>query len=92
MLFESDKIMFEIYRETEYTGLYRVVYFTELQEHNKESEINRALTGEHFFDGFIKNQGKDDAKGIVESLLVRLNGGERIDPMEVERALGDHLA
>ena len=43
MLFESDKIMFEIYRETEYTGRYRVVYFTELQEHNKESEINRAL-------------------------------------------------
>ena len=64
MLFESDKIMFEIYR---------------------------ALTGEHFFDGFIKNQGKDDAKGIVESILSRLNDGERLDPGEVERALGDHL-
>jgi hypothetical protein len=25
MLFESDKVMFEIYRETEYTGKYRVV-------------------------------------------------------------------
>lgn len=92
MLFESDKIMFEIYRETEYTGRYRVVYFTELQEHNKETEINRALTGEHFYDGFIKNTGKDDAKGIVESILTRLNDGERLDPTEVERALGDHLA
>ena len=42
MLFESDKVMFEIYRETEYTGRYRVVYFTELQDHNKETEINHA--------------------------------------------------
>ena len=49
MLFESDKVMFEIYRETEYTGRYRVVYFTELQDHNKESEINHALSGEHFY-------------------------------------------
>ena len=55
MLFESDKVMFEIYRETEYTGQYRVVYFTELQDHNKETEINHALNGEHYYDGFIKN-------------------------------------
>ena len=29
MLFEADNVMFEIYRETEYTGRYRVVYFTD---------------------------------------------------------------
>jgi hypothetical protein len=92
MLFESDKVMFEIYRETEYSGCYRVVYFTELQDHNKETEINRALSGDHFFDGYLKNQCKDDAKQIIESVLNRLNGGERVDPQEVERALGDHLA
>jgi hypothetical protein len=92
MLFESDKVMFEIYRETEYTGQYRVVYFTELQDHNKESEINHALAGEHYFDGFIKNYGKDEAKEIIASLLIRLNNGERVDPQEVERALGDHMA
>jgi hypothetical protein len=92
MLFESDKVMFEIYRETEYTGKYRVVYFTELQDHNKESEINHALAGEHFFDGFIKNFKKDEAKQIIESLLNRLNNGEPVDPSEVGRALGDHLA
>jgi len=92
MLFESDKVMFEIYRETEYTGQYRVVYFTELSDHNKESEINHALAGEHFFDGFIRNYGKDEAKGIIDSLLLRLNNGEPLDPKEVERALGDHMA
>ena len=92
MLFESDKVMFEIYRETEYTGKYRVVYFTELQDHNRESEINRALAGEHFFDGFIRNNRKDEAKGIIESIVGRLNEGERLDPSEVERALADCAA
>ena len=92
MLFESDKVMFEIYRETEYTGQYRVVYFTELQDHNKETEINHALAGEHFFDGFIKNYRKDEAKEIISSILARLNSGERLDAQEVERELGDHIA
>jgi len=92
MLFESDKVMFEIYRETEYSGRYRVVYFTELQDHNKETEINHALAGEHYFDGFIKNFRKDEAKEIINSILERLNKGERLDPQEVERALGEHMA
>jgi hypothetical protein len=92
MLFESDKVMFEIYRETEYTGKYKVVYFTELGDHNKESEINHALTGEHFFDGFIKNYRKDEAKGIIENILHRLNRGEHVAPDEVERELGEHMA
>lgn len=92
MLFEADKVMFEIYRETEYTGRYKVVYFTELQDHNKETEINHALAGEHFFDGFIKNFRKDEAKEIIDSILSRLNSGEKVDPQEVERALGEHMA
>jgi hypothetical protein len=92
MLFESDKVMFEIYRETEYSGKYRVVYFTELQDHNKETEINHALAGEHFFDGFIKNFRKDEAKEIIQTLLARLNEGEHLDPQDVERALGEHIA
>jgi hypothetical protein len=92
MLFESDKVMFEIYKETEYTGRYRVVYFTELQDHNKETEINHALAGEHFFDGFIKNFRKDEAKEIIASLLERLNNGEPVAAPEIERALGDHMA
>lgn len=91
-MFESDKVMFEIYRETEYTGQYRVVYFTELGDHNKESEINHALAGEHFFDGFIRNYRKEEAKGIIDAILGRLNSGEPVGPDEVERALGEHMA
>jgi hypothetical protein len=92
MAFESDKVMFEIYRETEYTGKYRVVYFTELQDHNKETEINHALAGEHFYDGFLKNYRKEEAKQIIDTLVSRLNSGEKIGPQEVEAALGEHIA
>ena len=45
MPFESDKIMFEVYKEATYSGRYRVVYFTELLDHNKESEIDGGRGG-----------------------------------------------
>jgi hypothetical protein len=67
--FESDKVMFEIYRDPTYSGRYRVVYFTELNDHNRETEFNEALRGEHFFDGFISNYRKDEAKRIITALL-----------------------
>jgi hypothetical protein len=92
MAFEFDKVMFEIYRETGYSGRYRVVYFTELQDHNKETEINRALAGEHFYDGFIKSFGKDTAKDIIDGFVARLNGGEEVEPADLERALAGHIA
>ena len=87
MSLASDKIMFEIYKETAYTGGYRVVYFTELQDHNKESEISHAMAGEHFYDGFIKNYRKEQAKEVINKLLERLNGGEKVSPAEIERQL-----
>ncbi len=88
---ESDKVMFEIYREPDFNRAYRVVYFTELGEHNKEYEINRALSGEHFYDGFIRNYGKDEAKRIIEGLLRRLNEGEELTPADFEAALAGHI-
>ncbi|MGZ4817742.1 MAG: hypothetical protein ACXVZM_10660 [Terriglobales bacterium] len=92
MAMESDKVMFEIYREAAYTGKYRVVYYTELNENNKEWEINRALSGEHFYDGFIKNYRKDEAKDIVDAILKRLNDGEKLTPDDIETALSEHIA
>jgi hypothetical protein len=85
-------VMFEIYREGTYTGKFRVVYYTELTDQNKEWEINRAMAGEHFYDGFIKNWRKDEAKDIIESVIKRLNDGEKLRPEDVETALGQHLA
>lgn len=87
MPFESDKIMFEVYREATYGRKYRVVYFTELQDHNKETEISHAMAGEHFFDGFIRNYRKDLAKEKIENLLGRMNDGETLSPADFEREL-----
>jgi hypothetical protein len=87
MPFESDKIMFEVYKESTYSGKYRVVYFTELQDHKKEAEINRAMAGEHFFDGFIRAYRKDQAKETIEKLLNRLNEGEALTKADFEMEL-----
>lgn len=92
MAFESDKTMFEVYRDLRYGSRYRVVYFTELQDHNKEAEINRAMAGEHFVDGFIRDFRKDDAKSMIDSLLDRMNQGESIPPDQFLSSLGEHLA
>ena len=50
------------------------------------------MAGEHFYDGFIKNYGKDEAKDIIETLLKRMNEGEKLSPGQIEEALGQHLA
>lgn len=92
MAFESDKTMFEVYKDTTWSGQYRVVYFTELQDHNKEAEINRAMSGEHFVDGFLKDYKKDDAKQIIDGLIERLNRGEAVQPEDFLAALSDYLA
>jgi len=91
-MFESDKIMFEIYREAEYGQRYGVVYFTELNEHNKEKEINRAMAGEHFYDGFLKGTSNKSAKAAISEFIERLNSGEPISPEQVEAGLGEYLA
>lgn len=91
MPFESDKIMFEIYKDTTYQGRYRVVYFTELQDHNKEAEINRAMAGDHFYDGFIRAYRREQAKEAVNKLLDRLNNGESVSREDVERELGQFM-
>lgn len=89
---ESQKIMFEIYRESARGGRYRVVYFTELDEHNKEKEINDAMRGDHVFDGFLRTYNKEEAKRAVTQLLERLNQGETIGESEMAAALKPFMA
>lgn len=89
---ESDRIMFEIYRSAEYDRRYCVVYFTELDEHNKDAEIGRAMAGEHYYDGFLRTHGSEQAKEIIARFLDRLNQEESVPPEELDAALADHLA
>ncbi|MFQ5723405.1 MAG: hypothetical protein ACE5G6_02845 [Terriglobia bacterium] len=90
-MLEADKVMFEIYRDARYTGKYHVVYFTELGEHNKEWEINRALDGEHYYDGFLRNWRKHEAKAIIADFLRRLNDGEPLTPAQLEEELKEYF-
>jgi len=92
MPLELDKVMFEIYKESTYSGQYRVVYFTELQDHNKEAEINRAMAGEHVFDGFLRSYKKDVAKETIGKILERMNSGERVTPEEIAQQLKPFMA
>jgi hypothetical protein len=89
---QSEKVMFQIYRESAFNRRYRVVYFTELDDHNKESEINDAMRGEHVFDGYLRNYTKEEAKRVVAGILARLNGGETIAPAEIEGQLKQFMA
>ncbi len=84
MAFESEKVMFEIYREGSYNTRYKVVYFTELGDHNREHEINRAMAGEHYYDGFLGNYRRLEAKRMILKLLARLNDGEKIPAAEID--------
>lgn len=89
---QSDKVMFEIYRESEFGRRYRVVYFTELDEHTKEKEINDAMRGEHIFDGYLRNYTKQEGKRIVAEILERLNSGEALSAIDIERDLKPFMA
>ena len=84
--------MFEIYKEKAYTGEYRVVYFSELDDHNKDIEIDRAMKGDHFFDGFILTLKKERAMKQIEDIVYRLNEGETLDDQYLNNQLKEFLA
>ena len=89
---QSDKVMFEIYRESELGRRYRVAYFTELDEHTKDKEISDAMRGEHVFDGYLRNYTKQEGKRVVTGILERLNSGEALSAIDIERDLKPFMA
>ena len=89
---DTKKVMFEICREAEFSGRYKVVYFTELGEHDKETEIADAMRGEHIYDGFLLHRERSQAKPIVDEILERLNRGESVDSAKIEQMLQHYLA
>lgn len=86
------KVMFEIYREGGYDRRFRVIYFTELNEHDRDQELNRCLAGESFFSGYLREEARKQARPAIAAILGRLNDGEAVEPAEVEAELRPHLA
>jgi hypothetical protein len=89
---DSKKVMFEIYRDTALTGQYKVVYFTELGEHDKDTEIGEAMRGEHVFDGFLLHRERQEGKQAVQKILEQLNHGEKVDAVAIQETLKPYLA
>lgn len=57
-----------------------------------EAEINRAANGEHIYEGFVRNRRKDQAKLVFGSILERLNTGEELPAIEIEKELQPYAA
>lgn len=87
----EDRTMFEIYQESSYNRAFRVVYFSDLGDHDKDREINRAMAGEHVFDGFVGGATKRDAKRAITAILGRLNDGESLSKDDIVRELEPYL-
>lgn len=93
MVFESDKLMFEIYRQKDFNKKFKLLIYTELNEHNKEAEINRALDGESVYDGFIKDNVKVEAKKVLAAMIDEMNKeNEAMKEEEITEKLKPFLA
>ena len=88
---DTDKIMFEIFRAAGASRDFRVVYFTELDDHDRDKGIDQALAGEHVFDGFLAQRNADQAKAAIAGLIERLSQGDELDPRQIETILAPHL-
>ncbi len=89
----SAKSMFEIYRQKDFNRKFKLIIYTELNEHNKETEINRAMDGESVFDGFLKDSTKENAKLVLKELLAEMNKKEEaMSEAEIKERLSEYLA
>lgn len=89
----SAKSMFEIYREKDFNKKFKLIIYTELNEHNKETEINRAMDGDSVFDGFLKDSTKEEAKKILKDIIDEMNKSEQaLSEVQIKEKLSEYLA
>ncbi len=86
-----EKIMFEIYRDAGYGHLFRVVYYTELNEANRDTEINRAVAGEHLVSGYLDRAQRAEVDSIVNGILEEMNRGDELLSSEIVERLQPYL-
>ncbi len=86
----GDKTMFEIYRDAHNPAEVDVIYFTELEEHERDRVLARIASAESIFRGFLRDETKDEAKRRIAELLARAHGD--VDRDAVAAALAPYLA
>jgi hypothetical protein len=69
----DEKTMFEIYRDTEWSRAFHFLFYTELEEHARETEIARAAKGETVFAGFVADATKEEAREVIAAIVDDLN-------------------
>lgn len=72
----SDKTMFEIYRGGDYDRSFRCIYYTDLEEHQRDKEVAKAAAGQPLFSGYLADASKDEARSVIEAILDDLNEGD----------------
>jgi len=88
----DDRTMFEIYRETDYNRSFHFIFYTDLDEHEREREIARAAGGETVFTGFIDDTRKEAARSIIEAIVDELNDLDEKEPVMSSEAITNRLA
>ena len=82
-----DRVMYEIYREEGYGQRTRVVYYTLLEEHQRDIEITRAMAGHHIYDGFFPAHRQADAQQAIEAVIARIDAGESLTEPQIDELL-----
>lgn len=82
--------MFEIYKDDTYNEKYEVIYYTELDEDSKYTEIQKAFSGTSYYNGYIGFSRNSEAKKIINSILDKLNNGVQITEKEIGELLKEY--
>ena len=71
----SEKVFFGIYKESGCGKPYPILYFTELDEHERDAEMSESVEGETIYTGFLKEARLDQGKHLLADNLARWNVG-----------------
>lgn len=91
----DDKTMFEIYRETDYNRAFHCIFYTDLEEHARETEIAKAAAGKTVYSGFVADERKEAAREEIDRIVDELNDMEEdeagMPKADIETRLAEYL-
>lgn len=92
---DDERTMFEIYRESDYNRAFHSIFYTDLDEHVRDAEIAKAMSGETVYTGYVTDANKEEARRRVEDIVDALNDMEEdeagMSRSEIEQRLSGVL-